>query len=83
MQWVTFRRHLKRAGWWVPLSIAIPLAGCWIGTWSGSTANDLLSFNQPATSLLGGAVCGVVSGFLTGVALRWLAAGARNARQSL
>jgi hypothetical protein len=82
MQWVTFRQYFKRAGWWVLLSIAISVAGCWIGTWSGVNANDHFSFSQAAAYLVGGVVCGVVNGFLTGVALRWSATAARGARQS-
>jgi len=82
MQWATFRQHLERAGWWVPLSIAISLAGCWIGTWSGVNAFNHFNFTQPAAYLVGGAACGVVSGFLTGIALRWLVSRPRSSRQS-
>jgi len=47
-----------------------------------SPHSNHFNFHAPAAYLIGGAVCGVVSGFLTGVALRWLAAAARSARQS-
>jgi len=72
LQWRILRRHVRRAGWWVPATVAgwsLPAAA--LGLAGGPPSGPAVLILNLVTLVLGGAVLGVVQG----IALRWLAPG--------
>lgn len=70
-QWLTLRRHVTRAGWWVPanaIAWAVGMPVVFLGASSAPTGIAGLI----VTGLLTGAAAGAVVGAVHGVALVWL-----------
>jgi hypothetical protein len=72
-QWLILRRHLRRAGWWVPFNGVGFVAG-----WLVAAATPV---DGVPAHFVGGGTAGLVLAAITGAALVWLLAGPKAATQ--
>jgi hypothetical protein len=71
LQWLILRRHVQRAGWWVPASTILVFAGLI----AGLLVSAALTGEMPGVSVSGAAiaaVAGAVFGMSSGLVLVWL-----------
>ena len=66
MQWRTLRTHAKKAWRWIPVSVVAACAGCWAGEFAGFSLVVDYSVDDRWAWAGGGAVGGIIFGFISG-----------------
>lgn len=73
-QWLVMRKHVERAGWWIPANMLAWLAGMPLVFWGIDAAQKGQPFLQTALIVSGALfLAGVVVGMIHGVFLVWMA----------